>query len=233
MRLAWDTPGERVYEQGVDRGVLYVGGQGYAWSGLVSVSESIQGGQAKPYYMDGIKYANVSASEEFQATIEAFSSPPEFAPCDGNAMLQNGLFATQQPRRQFDLSYRTRVGNDLDGTDHAYKIHLVYKALAAPSNQKYLTIGANATPSTRSWAITTLPPLVTGIRPTSHFVIDSRTTDPAVLTELEDILYGNIDDEASMPTVAALLSLFSAPDFDYDAGDVDTTGLEILDGGAP
>jgi hypothetical protein len=231
VRLDWGTPGERFYEQGVDRGVLYIGGQGYAWSGLVSVSESIQGGDAKPYYMDGIKYANISAAEEFEAAIEAFSSPPEFAPCDGNAVIQNGLIATQQPRRPFDFSYRTLIGNDIDQLNHGYKIHLVYKALAAPSNVKYTTIGDKSTPDTRSWNITTLPPSLAGIRPTSHFVIDSRSTDPAILVQIESVLYGDADNDAAIPTVTALLSIFGGAAGEFDAGDIDTTGIEFLDGG--
>jgi hypothetical protein len=150
----------------------------------------------------------------------------------GNALVQNGLTATQQPRRPFDLSYRTRVGNDTDGIGHGYKIHLVYKALAAPSNQKYVTMGANSNPSTRTWGITTLPPAITGYRPTSHFVIDSRSTDPDVLVTIEDILYGGTDNDAAIPTVPSLVSIFGGT-LEFDAGDVDTTGTDFLDGGLP
>jgi hypothetical protein len=231
VRLAWDTPGERFYEQGVDRGVLYVGGQGYAWSGLVSVSESIQGGQAKPYYIDGIKYSNLSSAEEFAATIEAFSAPAEFAPCDGYALIQNGLIATNQRRRSFDFSYRTLVGNDVKQLQYGYKIHLVYKALAAPSNAKYSTLGQNNTPNTLSWGITTLPPLASGFRPTSHFIIDSQTTDPDILAQIEGILYGDDDSDAMIPTVPALITIFGGTVSEFDAGDVDTTGIDFLDGG--
>jgi hypothetical protein len=232
VRLDWGSQGERFFEQGIDRGVLYVGGRGYAWTGLVSVSESIQGGQTKSYYLDGVKYANAPSSEEFEATIEAFSSPPEFAPCDGSAIIQNGLIATQQPRRSFDFSYRTRIGNGVDGIEHGYKIHLVYRALAEPANHKYVTIGANTSPSTRSWSITTLPPIVSGYRPTAHFVIDSRTVDPDVLATVENILYGDADSDPTIPSVPELMEIFGV--VISDAGFAfDEEFADILDGGTP
>jgi hypothetical protein len=230
-KLDWDTVGERFYEQGVDRGVLYIAGQGYAWSGLVSVSESLSGGEAKPFYIDGFKYANVAGSEEFGATIEAFSYPPEFALCDGIAQIHNGLSATQQPRKPFDFSYRTRIGNDVDGFDHGYKIHLIYRALAAPSAQKFASLGAKDVPDTRSWSVTTMPPAISGYRPTSHFVIDSRSTPDDTLTTIEELLYGTDTANAVMPTVGALLSLFGTPV--YDEGAPAVVDDVILDGGTP
>lgn len=208
-RLVWGVLGERFYEIGIDRGVLYVNeNPGVAWSGLISVSESPTGGDAKAFYIDGFKYLNIASAEEFEATLEAFSSPPEFAPCDGVSSIQNGLFATQQPRRPFNLSYRTRVGNGVDGDQHGYKIHLVYNALAAPSQLTHSSMGESVDPTTHSWAITTLPPAATGIRPTAHFVIDSRSTSPELLTTVEDILYGNESVSARLPSVEELMDLF-------------------------
>lgn len=210
-RLSWSATGERFYETGVDQGVLYVGTQaGIAWSGLISVSESPTGGEAKPYYLDGIKFLNISSAEEFEATIEAFSSPPEFGPCDGISSVRNGLFVTQQPRKPFSLSYRTKIGNDVEGSDHGYKIHLVYNALAAPSDRNNQTIGDSAEPSTLSWHITTLPPTSTGYKPTAHMVVDSRFTEDAVLASVEDILYGNDAGVARLPTQSELMDIFSS-----------------------
>lgn len=209
-RLNWNAVGERYFELGVDRGVLYIDSVGYAWSGLVSVAESISGGEAKPKYLDGFKYANVSAAEEFGATIQAFSSPAAFSACDGTGQIHNGLFATQQPRRPFDFSYRTLVGNDIQGSDHGYKIHLVYGALAAPSSRTSESLnGSVTTLQALSWSVTTQPPKMSGIRPTSHFLIDSRTAPADVLAELEDILYGTDTVSASIPTVAELIELFN------------------------
>lgn len=209
-RLNWSAVGERFYEAGVDRGVLYVGElAGVPWPGLVSVSESPRGGEARPFYIDGFKYANVAASEEFEATISAFQSPPEFATCDGVSSVHNGLFATQQPRKPFGLSYRTKLGNDTEGVDFAYKIHLVYNALAAPSGRTNSTVGQQLQPNTLSWSITTLPPAISGLRPTAHFVIDSRNTPEALLADVEDILYGSEVSSARLPSVAELLGMFN------------------------
>lgn len=208
-RLDWGKPGERFYETGVDRGVLYIDAVGYAWSGLVSVAESLTGGEAKPRYIDGFKYANVAAAEEFEATINAFSAPREFGPCDGSVSVYNGLIATQQPRRPFDFSYRTKIGNDTEGADHAYKIHLVYNALAAPASRTYTTLGQENSPQTLSWRLTTLPPKITGLKPTAHFVIDTRTAPLATLEEIENILYGDAGTNAAMPTVAELMAIFN------------------------
>lgn len=229
-RLNWDAVGERFYEAGVDRGVLYLNGIGYAWPGLVSVAESSSGGEARPKYIDGYKYANISSAEEFQATITAFSSPPEFGVCDGMGLVHTGLIATQQPRKPFSLSYRTLIGNDIEGTDHGYKIHLVYNALAAPASRSYNTIGESIAPGTLAWAITTLAPRVTSLRPTAHFVIDSRTTDPVTLAEVEDILYGSDILTASIPTVIELMALFGVTVYDGGFAEL-SPSYTILDGG--
>lgn len=210
-RLIWDKRSERFYETGVDRGVLYpITGNGVAWNGLISVEESPSGGEAKPYYFDGDKYLNISAAEEFEATITAYSCPTEFGVSDGISEIHNGLYATQQPRKSFSFSYRSLIGNDVDGSDHGYKIHLIYNALAAPSQRNNNTIGDSSGVLQLSWKITTLPPAIQpGYKRTSHFVVDSRYADPEVLSSLEDLLYGTDADAPSLPTVAALIDLFA------------------------
>lgn len=209
-RLVWGARSERYFEAGVDQGVLYpVTGDGVAWHGLISVTESPIGGGPKPFYLDGVKYVNVAAAEEYAATLVAFGAPAEFGPSDGVSSIHNGLYATQQPRKPFSLSYRTRVGNDVDGVEHGYKIHLVYNALAAPSQRTNETIGDNTNPLQLSWAISTLPPAVTGIKRTSHFVVDSRYADPSAISELEDLLYGTEGDAPSLPTPDELIAIFA------------------------
>lgn len=210
-QLIWSVTGERYYETGVDRGVLFVDNQpGVAWSGMISVSESSSGGEPKPYYIDGVKFLNLAAAEEFEATLSAFHSPSEFSACDGTASIQNGLFVTQQPRKPFSLSYRTRIGNDTEGVEHAYKIHLVYNALAMPGERTNVTIADSTTPTTYTWSISTLPPSITGYRPTAHFVIDSRTTPPNLLAEIEAILYGDDTAASRLPTAQELVDLFKS-----------------------
>lgn len=206
--LQWDDVGERFYETGVDRGVLYIENEGFAWNGLIAVQETSTGGDPKPYYVDGYKYVNVAAAEEFEATIEAFAAPAEFGVCDGTVEIYNGLFVTAQRRRPFGLSYRTKIGTDIT-PDHGYKIHLVYNALAAPSQRNNQTIKDSAEPTTLSWAITTTPPRLTALKPTAHFVIDSSKTDPEVLSDLEDILYGTVGTDPDFPTPEELIALFS------------------------
>lgn len=211
-RLAWGVPGERYFEAGADRAVLYLPGQdGVPWNGLKAVNESPDGGSPTPYYIDGYKYLNVASAEEFKATLEAFSSPKEFAVCDGTKSIHNGLFATQQPRKPFSLSYRTLVGNGLAGVEFGYKLHLVYNALAAPSVRNNQTLGEGVNPLGLSWSITTTPPLLTGLKPTAHFVIDSRLTPPRLMSEIEDILYGSDETNARIPDVDELQELFQSP----------------------
>ena len=210
-RLAWGAHGERFFETGTDRGVLYLSGKaGVPWNGLKAVNESVTGGDAKPFYIDGYKYLNVSSYEEFSATIEAFSAPHEFGVCDGTVGIHNGLFATEQPRVEFGLSYRTLIGNDQDGIDHGYKIHLVYNALAAPSTRNRQSVGGGVNILGLGWSITTQPPLTTGIRPTAHFVIDSRRTPSGLLKTIEDILYGTNATEPRLPTVDELRTMFTS-----------------------
>ena len=212
-KLIWGSNGERFYEAGVDRGVLYVPGiAGVAWNGLKAINEAPSGGEPTPFYADGIKYANVSAAEEFNASLDAFSAPAEFGVCDGSVQIAAGLFITQQPRKLFGLSYRTMVGNDLVGLTRGYKIHLVYNALASAASRAYNTMSDSMDALELSWEITTTPPSAAfGFKPTAHFVVDSRTTPRGLLKYLEDMLYGTDTISASMISMADLIALFKNP----------------------
>lgn len=208
-RLNWNPQGSRFFETGVDRGVLYPkNSPGVAWVGLSEVSENPTGGDARPFWLDGVKYANVAAAEEFEASVRAYSSPPEFNVCEGISSIQNGLFATQQPRQAFNFSYRTLIGNDTDGVDHGYKIHLVYGALAAPASRTNTTFSSDSNPMMLNWNFTTLPPIVSGRKPTAHFIIDSRLTPLVLLVEVEDILYGTEAWVPRIPLVPELITIF-------------------------
>lgn len=209
-RLDWGAAGERFYETGVDRGVLYVGDSpGVPWIGLTAVSENPSGGESKPYYIDGVKYLNTSAPEEYAGTISAYTYPDEFAPCDGYVMTRQGFYTTAQRRREFNLSYRTKVGSDLS-EDAGYKIHLLYNALASPTERSNTTIGDSIDPNDFSWAITTRPPRVVDRFVSAHYVVDSRTTDPGVLSTIEDILYGTEENDPRIPGFMELLGIFDA-----------------------
>lgn len=207
-RIVWGAPGKRVYEAGVDRGVLYVGAlPGVPWNGLTSVNVESSGGDPQAYYIDGVKYLNVPAAEEFEATISAFTYPNEFGLCDGTAQVRSGLSVTQQRRRSFGFSYRTGVGNELT-PELGYKIHIVYNALAAPTSRNHKSLGESADPEDFSWSITTRPPAITGYNRTSHIVIDSRDTDPVTLAAIEDILYGTNINTARLPSFDELVTIF-------------------------
>ena len=210
-RLTWDAIGARYYETGVDRGVLYVGTElGVAWTGLISVSESPSGGDPRPYYIDGEKYLNLATAEEFEATITALNAPKEFGPCDGQKAIQNGLIVTHQPRVQFGFSYRTKIGNDIQGVDHGYKIHLVYNALAKPAERTHASLSPDTNPATFQWSITTLAPAITGYKPTAHLVVDSRYTDPDILAAVEGLIYGDEVLNPTLPSPDELIELFTA-----------------------
>jgi hypothetical protein len=232
-KLTWGNPGERLFEVGVDRGVLYpLTGAGVAWSGLISVSESASGGESKPFYMNGIKYADRGTPEEFAATIEAYTYPRQFARCDGTEALAEGLFATQQYRQSFGLSYRTKIGNDIDGSDHGYKIHIVYNARVAPSDRGNETMKDNVEAIAFSWAITTTPEFMVGVRPSAHLVVDSTLTAPAVVSEIEDILYGSSDTNPRLPTPAELVDIYlaAAPDAPFVVTTPDGNGMFTISG---
>lgn len=194
-KLVWDQTGERFYETGVDRGVLYpqVSGaypRGVAWNGLTAVSESPSGAEANPFYADNTKYLNLMSAEEFGATIEAYTYPDEWAECDGSATIADGVTIGQQARKSFGLCYRTIKGNDVDGNDHGYILHIVYGGMASPSEKSYATISDTPEPITFSWEVSTTPVSVTGMKPTASLTIDSTKADPTKLADLEKILYG-------------------------------------------
>jgi len=206
-RLTWE--GTHYYEAGLDKGVLYVPSQpGVAWVGLVSINEAPTGGDARVGYIDGIKYLNISSSEEFEATIEAITVPPEFGPCDGNVSIQNGLIATAQPRKSFGLCYRTLVGDTMRN-DLAYRLHLVYNALAAPTTRNNNTLSDSASVTNYSWKISTKAPPLTNYKPTAHLIVDSRYADPTALAALEDILYGTVSTTPSLPDPDDVMALFA------------------------
>lgn len=214
--LTWDQVGERLYEAGVDHGVLYLPNNagvyelGVAWNGLVTVTESPSGAESSPQYADNIKYLNLVSAEEFGATIEAFTYPDEFAECDGSVEPSPGVAIGQQGRRMFGLAYRSLLGNDTEGTDHGYKLHLVYGAQAAPSEKAYGTINDSPEAITFSWELTTSPVGVTGYKPTAILTIDSTTVDPADLATLEGILYGTPGDDPRLPLPDEVIAIFGA-----------------------
>ena len=196
-KLVWDQTGERYYETGVKMGVLYPQSasgtypKGVAWNGLTAVTESPSGAEATPLYADDIKYLNLYSAEEFGATIEAYTYPDEFAECDGSAELATGVTIGQQKRKAFGLCYRTTIGNDTDGNDHGYKIHIIYGAMASPSEKAYATINDSPEAITFSWEVTTTPVSVSGFKPTASVTIDSTKVDGTKLKQLEAILYGD------------------------------------------
>ena len=203
-KIVWDKTGERFYETGVKNGVLYIPtegvySKGVAWNGLTAVTESPSGAEATALYADDIKYLNLMSNEEFGATIEAYTYPDEFAECDGSASLTTGVMIGQQSRKTFGLCYRTTLGNDTDGNDHGYKLHLIYGAMAAPSEKGYATINDSPEAITFSWEVTTTPVSVSGFKPTASITIDSTKANAEKLAALEKILYGSDDEPATEP----------------------------------
>lgn len=218
--ILWDQTGERTYETGVDHGVLYqidVSGayvDGVAWNGLTTVTESPSGAEANPQYADNIKYLNLVSAEQFGCTIEAYTYPTEFEQNDGSGAPTPGVSVGQQRRKLFGISYRTRKGNDVDGTDYGYKLHLVYGCQAAPSEKAYATINDSPEAITFSWETSTTPVAVGTIggvdyKPTASITIDSTMVDPALLADLEEILYGTVSTDPTMPLPAAVISMMT------------------------
>ena len=214
-KLVWDTTGERYYETGVKKGVLYVQTagaypKGVAWNGLTAVTESPSGAEATALYADDIKYLHLMSNEEFGAPIEAYTYPDDFAACDGSAALVDGVMIGQQKRSAFGLCYRTAIGNDTDGSDYGYKLHLVYGCQAAPSEKGYATINDSPEAITFSWEVTTTPVEVTGHKPTSCITIDSTKVEPGKLAALEKVLYGDTEAEARLPLPDEITSIMAA-----------------------
>lgn len=196
MKLVWDKTGEHYYETGVKNGVLYpmsANGtypKGVAWNGLTAITESPSGAEATALYADDIKYLNLMSNEEFGATVEAYTYPDEFAECDGSASLTEGVYIGQQARKTFGLCYRTTLGNDSKGNDYGYKLHIIYGAMASPSEKAYSTINDSPDAITFSWELSTTPVAVANFKPTASLTIDSTKVDPQKLASLEEILYG-------------------------------------------
>lgn len=217
-KLLWDQDGQRLYETGVNQGVLFVKtgayyGKGIAWNGLTAVTESPSGAESTPLYADNVKYLNLLSNEEFGATVEAYTYPDEFGVCDGSSALTAGVTIGQQGRKSFALAYKTVVGNDTDGTNFGYKIHLIYGASAAPSEKAYATVNESPEAITFSWELSTVAVNVTGHKPTASLTIDSTKEDPAKMTLLENILYGtaSIDARIPMPDEVAAIFTNAAP----------------------
>lgn len=217
-KITWDDTGKRLYETGVDRGVLYPiqeGGQytkGVPWNGLTAVTESPSGAESTAIYADNIKYLNLQSAEEFGATIEAYTYPDEFAECDGSAPIAanvTGVIVGQQSRKMFGLSYRTLIGNDVDGGAHGYKLHLIYGCLASPSEKAYSTVNDSPEAITFSWEVSTTPVNVPGLKPTASITIDSTKVDPTKLEALEKILYGDEMTEPKLPLPEEVISTMS------------------------
>lgn len=203
-KIVWDNVGERYYETGVNKGVLYLMDStgayknGVAWNGLTSITESPSGAESTALYADDIKYLNLVSAEEFSATIEAYTYPDEFAECDGSASLVEGVMIGQQVRKTFGLCYRTTMGNDVQGNGYGYKLHLIYGCSAAPSEKAYSSINDSPEAITFSWEINTTPVNVTGHKPTALITIDSTKVDPTKLAALEEKLYGSDSEDPQM-----------------------------------
>lgn len=213
MRLEWDKVGERLYETGVDRGVIYPQeangkyGTGAPWNGLTEVSEKPSGAEATPLYANNKKYLELLSTEDFAGSIAAYMYPDEFGECNGEKEIAPGVFVTQQARKPFGLTYRNLIGNDTEKTKHGYKLHIVYGATTRPSEKTNSTVNKDPEASTMSWEFSTTPVESEGIDPTAHLVIDSTKTAAEKLKAIEDLLYGTADKEATLPTIAEIVAL--------------------------
>lgn len=236
-KMKWDQTGERLYETGVKQGALYPQGPdgqyktGVPWNGLISVSENPSGAEPTALWADDTKYLTLMSIEEFGATIEAYTYPDEFAECDGSAEIEDGIFIGQQSRKPFGLVYKTTLGNDTEGNDYGYKLHIIYGALASPSEKNYQSINESPEANTFSWEVTTTPVEVTGFKPTSQVVINSKKVDPLALKLIEDVLYGTDSQEPTLllpDEIKALLSAKYKISFVAAVGEEPLTGATIL-----
>jgi len=218
QKIVWDKSGERLFETGIDHGVLYPMStlgtypKGVAWNGITAVTEKPSGASATPLYADNIKYLNLMSAEEFGCTIEAYTYPDEFGACDGSVQPTPGLSLGQQSRKQFGLCYRTVLGDDVEGQEHGYKLHIVYGALAAPSEKQFATVNDSPSAITFSWEVSTTPVEVSGYKPTASITIDSTKVDAAKLAALEVILYGvsgTPGTDARLPLPAEIITLIT------------------------
>ena len=214
-KIVWDAIGEHTFETGVRNGVLYLKdaegaySNGVAWNGLTSVSESPEGAEPTDLYADDIKYLSLMSAENFKATIEAYTYPVEFEECDGSATIAKGVVIGQQSRKPFGLCYRTAIGNDTDGNEHGYKLHIVYGCQASPSEKQYSTINDSPDAVTFSWEVSTTPVNVNGKKPAATLIIDSTKADKAKLTALEAILYGSEQTEPRLPLPDEIATLMT------------------------
>ncbi len=220
--VKWDQTGEKLYKTGVDHGVLYKRNNkgeypnGVPWNGLVTVTESPEGAESSPLYADNIKYLNLISAENFKYSIEAYMYPPEFAECDGSKEIAPGVFATGQARSHFGLTYRTLLGNDIEGTEHGYELHIIYDSTAAPSEKGNNTVNDSPEATNMSWACDTTPVECPGCKPTAHFYLDSTKVDKDALTKLEAILYGTDGadgaggTEPRLPLPSEIVEIFKA-----------------------
>ena len=214
-KLEWDKTGERLYETGTDRGVLYVASNGtyptgVAWNGLTGVDENPSGAEANAQYADNIKYLELRSAEDFGATVTAYTYPDEFEQCDGSAEPVSGMYIGQQARKMFGMSYRTKIGNDTDGDEHGYYIHLIYGATASPSQRSYKTINDSPEPIEFSWEVTTTPVNIAGYKPVAHVRINSTKADATKLAALEKALYGDENADARLPLPDEVKTLLTA-----------------------
>lgn len=213
-KLVWDADGERLYETGVDRGVVYPltsgsYGTGVPWNGLTAVNENPTGGEPTALYADNIKYLNLMSVEDLGLGIEAYTYPDEFAECDGSKEIKPGVSIGQQNRKHFGLSYRSLIGNDENGNDHGYKLHLVYDCVASPSERAHSTVNDSPEAETLSWDVSTTPVKIEGYKPAAMLTIDSTKIDAAKLAAIEDLLYGTANTEATLPTPAEIIALMN------------------------
>lgn len=209
-RVNWEDPTQKLYEAGIDRGMLYPeDAEGVAWIGLVSFEDSPNGGSAKPYYIDGVKFLNLAGADEFEGTLNAFYSPPEFDECDGTLEITEGMYATQQFRKNFGFSYRTKIGNPQQGLRHGYKINLIYNALALPTTRTYETVNADPSAEPIAWKITTMPVDIPNAKPGARIYIDSTRVDDFLLSYLEDILYGSRFANPRLPSPQEIYDIFT------------------------
>ena len=223
-KIVWDKIGERFYETGVDHGVLYpmtngTYGAGVPWNGLTAVTESPSGAEASPVYADNIKYLNMMSAEEFGATIEAYTYPDEFGECNGESNIAAGVSIGQQTRKLFGLSYRTKLGNDTEGSDYGYKLHLVYNALAGVSEKGYTTVNDSPEAMTLSWEISTTPVDVPGFKPTACVTIDSTKANAEKMAALEAILYGTDEAEPRLPLPEELIEIMKVTESGEETGE--------------
>lgn len=214
-KISWDNVGEKIWETGVDHGVIYmptahgVYGGGVPWNGLTAVNEKPTGAEPNDQYADNIKYLTLYSAEDFEATIEAFTYPPEFAECDGSKFVADGVAIHQQARKPFGFTYRTIVGNDVEGQEYGYKLHIIYGAMVTPSEKNYETVNDSPEAITFSWDLTTIPVPVPGMKPTAHIAIDSTVADAARIKDLEKIMYGDTDTEPRLPTPEEIMAIFT------------------------